>query len=122
VEQIPASEIAHWRDLVSRRTWEKSGFAEDVRVAFAVRAGAEIAAAANLTNFLGVPSDVGVLTHPKYRGKGYSSRVARAATSYAVDHHELARYRADVDDTRGQAIATSLGFEPYFQHIAITPG
>jgi RimJ/RimL family protein N-acetyltransferase len=121
VEQIDASDIAHWRELVSRRKWEKSGFAGEVPVAFAVRAGDDIAAAANLTLFRGVASDVGVLTHPKYRGKGYASRVARAAASYAVRNHELARYRADADDARAQSISTSLGFEPYFQHVAVMP-
>ncbi len=121
VEQVPASDLAGWEDLVSKKKWEASGFAEHVGVAFAIRSGDEIAAAANLTVFRGVPSDVGVLTHPKYRGKGFGSRVAKAATSYAVRSHEIARYRAEADNPRSTAIAESLGFENYFAQLAIRP-
>ncbi|HSV41523.1 MAG TPA: GNAT family N-acetyltransferase [Nocardioidaceae bacterium] len=121
VERIPASDIAHWRDVVSRRKWEASGFAEQVEVAFAMRSGDEIAAAANLTSFRGVPSDVGVLTHPKYRGKGFSSRVARAAAAYAVRNHEIARYRSDVDNLRSRSVSKALDFEDYFTQLTIQP-
>ncbi len=121
VEQIPAADIAGWRDVVSRRKWEDSGFAGEVPLAFAVRSGGDIAAAANLTVFRGVPSDVGVLTHPKHRGKGYASRVAKAATAYAVRSHGIARYRAEADNPRSRAIASSLGFEDYFEQLAIRP-
>lgn len=121
VEQIHPSDIASWQDVVSARKWEESGFAGEVPVAFAIRSGDEIAAAANLTAFRGVPSDVGVLTHPKYRGKGYATRVARAATAYAVRNHGLARYRAVEDHERSRSIARSLGFEDYLLQLAIRP-
>ena len=121
IEQLPASDISAWADVMSRRKWEESGFAGDAPVAFALRAGEEIAAASNLTLFRGVPSDVGVLTHPKHRGKGYSSRVARAATAYAVRSHDIARYRYDPDNARTRTIASSLGFEAYFEEITVRP-
>ena len=121
VEQIPASDIESWADVVSRRKWEASGFAGDVPVAFAIRAGDEITAASNLTRFRGVPSDVGVLTHPKFRGKGYSSRVARAATAYAVRSHDIARFRYDATNERSRAIAKSLGFEDHYEELVIRP-
>ena len=121
VERIPASDIAGWEDLVSRRKWEASGFAHHVEVAFAIRSGDEIAAAANLTTFRGAPSDVGVLTHPKFRGKGFSSRVARAAAAYAVRNHDIARFRSDADDARARTVSKSLEFEDYYVQVAVRP-
>ncbi|HET7735386.1 MAG TPA: GNAT family N-acetyltransferase [Nocardioidaceae bacterium] len=121
VERIAPSDIADWREVVSRKKWEASGFADHVEVAFAVRSGGELAAAANLTTFRGVPSDVGVLTHPKYRGKGFSSRVARAAAAYAVRNHGLARYRSETDNIRSRSVSKALGFEDYFEQLAIRP-
>lgn len=121
VERIHASDIDGWAEVVSRRKWEASGFADHVEVAFAIRSGHDIAAAANLTMFRGVPSDVGVLTHPKYRGKGFASRVARAAAAYAVRNHELARFRSEVDNARSRSVSKALGFEDHFEQIAIRP-
>ncbi|MFT4011123.1 MAG: GNAT family N-acetyltransferase [Nocardioidaceae bacterium] len=121
VERIVPADIADWRELVSRKKWEASGFAQQVEVAYGVRAQGDLAAASNLTLFRGVPSDVGVLTHPKYRGKGYASRVAKAATSYAVGNHEIARFRGNAEDPRSASIAEALGFEPYFDELRIVP-
>jgi GNAT superfamily N-acetyltransferase len=121
VERIDVSDVAGWQDLISRRKWEASGFAAEVPVAFGIRHHDELAAASNLTAFRGVPSDVGVLTHPKFRGKGFASRVARAATAYAVRSHDIARYRAVADNERSRAIAATLGFKGYFEELIIMP-
>lgn len=121
VEQITAADLVPWQEVVSRRKWENSGFAEDVPVAFALRHKGELVAAANLTLFDGVPCDVGMLTHPKHRGKGYSSRVARAAASYAVTSHGRARMRTQEDDPRARAVSRSLGFTDYCVQLAVVP-
>ena len=121
VEQIAFSDIAHWEDLVSAKKWEASGFAEDVTHVFGVSAGKEIAAAAILSRFLGGSSSVGVLTHPKHRGKGYSSLVAKAATAYAVRNDGIARYRYDAENSRSRAVGGSLEFEDYAEQLAIVP-
>jgi len=121
VEQIALSDIAHWEDLVSRKKWEASGFADQVSHVFAVRHGDEIAAVANLGRFLSTSSSVGVLTHPKYRGKGYSTPVTKAATAYAVRNEGIARIRYDDDNSRSRAVAQSLKFEDYARQLAIVP-
>lgn len=121
VEQVTMADLATWRDEVSRRKWENSGFAGDVPVVFALRHKGELVAAANLTLFDGVPCDVGLLTHPKHRGKGYSTRVARAATSYAVTTYGRARIRTLSDDPRARAVSAALGFEDYCEQLAVVP-
>jgi RimJ/RimL family protein N-acetyltransferase len=121
VEQIHASDVEHWRDHLSRRKWEESGFGGNVLVAFGLRVGSEIASASNLRAFRGEPADVGLLTHPKYRGKGYSVRVVRAATSYAVRNGGLARFRVPADHDRLRSIAKALDYEDYFTELVIRP-
>ena len=121
VEQIPFSDIAHWQDLVSPKKWELSGFADHVSRVFAVRSGEHIAAVAGLSSFLSTSSSVGVLTHPKYRGKGYAAPVTKAATAYAVRNEGIARYRYEEDNPRSQGVGTSLKFEDYARQLAIVP-
>src|SRR4051794_572524 len=103
IERIDPTEIADWQDHVSPRKWQASGFAGPVVEVFALRTGPNIAAAANLTTVHGSPLTVGVLTHPAHRGRGYATRVARAATAEAVARDGLARYRAEAEHARSRA-------------------
>jgi hypothetical protein len=119
VEDITAGDVAGWRDLVRTRKWEASGFGLPVRAAYGVRSNGHLAAASNRTDFLGRPVSVGVLTHPKYRGKGLSSSVARAATHHAVTDHGFARMLCELEDVRGGALVAALGFEAYCDELVI---
>lgn len=121
VERIQASDVASWAETMRRKKWESSGFSGDVPIAFGLHHRHELAAAAGLLLFRGVPSDVIVLTHPKFRGKGYSIRVARAAAAYAVSNFGLARFRYDAEAHRMESIAAALEFVPYFQQLVIVP-
>ncbi|MGH3331060.1 MAG: GNAT family N-acetyltransferase [Nocardioidaceae bacterium] len=78
-------------------------------------------AAANLTDFLGTAADVGVVVHPAHRGRGLGREVGRAATSYAVAHHGIARWRALVTNAPSREAAARLGFEPYCLQLAVRP-
>ncbi len=117
VEAVEPGAVAGWRDLVSRKKWEASGFADHPSRLFGVRDGGDLAAVAGLTDFLGVDSSVGVLTHPAHRGHGLATRVVRAATSAAVADHGLARFLAEADQHRAQTVATKLGFRPYAEQL-----
>ena len=119
VEQIVPSDIADWEGIVSRKKWEASGFAGKVKHAFAIRSGDAIAAASGLTKFMGGSSNVGVLTHPAHRGKGFATRVARAATAYAVQSEGIARFRFDADNARSRSLARALTFEAYSEQLRI---
>jgi hypothetical protein len=121
VEQVDPSAHAGLRDAVDEAEWSESGFAADVPLAFALRSGGDIAAASNLTPFRGVPTDVGVLTHPAHRGRGHRTIVARAATAYAVHRFGLARYRALATNQPSRAIAAALDYEDRFDQLAIRP-
>jgi RimJ/RimL family protein N-acetyltransferase len=90
-----------------------------VTAVFGIRSGTELAAAANLTVFHGSPPTVGVLTHPAHRGQGLATRVARTATAAAVTDHGMARYRAEANHARSQAVGRTLGFEPYCEELTV---
>lgn len=119
VERIDTAEVASWEELVSPRKWQASGFADDVVSTYGIRSAAQLAAAANLTVFRGSPPTLGVLTHPAYRGMGFATRVTRTAAAAAVSEHGLARYRAEAEHARSQAIGRTLGFEPYCEELTV---
>jgi RimJ/RimL family protein N-acetyltransferase len=119
VERIDPAEIDEWKELVTPRKWRASGFDGPVVDAFGVRVGVSIAAAANLTSFLGSPLTVGVLTHPAHRGRGHATRVARAAVAEAVLRQGLAGYRSEADHDRSRAVGRTLRFEDFCEQLTV---
>jgi RimJ/RimL family protein N-acetyltransferase len=120
VELVDARELASFRSMVDDQDWEEGGFAGDVIEVFVLReTSGQIVAAAGLTEFLGGPADVGVVVHPARRGHGFGSVVGRAATSYAVQHGGIARWRALKGNVPSRKAAAALGFEDYCRQLAI---
>ncbi|MGZ4460380.1 MAG: GNAT family N-acetyltransferase [Nocardioidaceae bacterium] len=76
-------------------------------------------AAANLTDFDGVPADVGVVTHPAARGRGLGLAVTAAAARAAIATHGLARWRALHTNRASRALARRLGFTDYGGNLAV---
>lgn len=111
------------RHAVSPEEWREGGFAEEPSLLFAVTSQAgDLTAAANLTAFGSALADVGVLTHPGHRGRGFGLLAAAGATRYSLSHSGLARWRARAGNVPSLAIARSLGFEPWCQQLAVRPG
>ncbi len=120
VRTLDAFEVAPLATRSTVEEWQESGFDGHTGVSFAVLSPeGTLLAAANLTEFDGVASDVGVLVARDARGRGLGFRVARAATSYAVREHGIARWRARTDNGASLGIATRLGFTPYCTQLAV---
>lgn len=101
--------------------WAEGGFADGASRFFALRVVGEVVAAANLSQFLDGPADIGVVVHPALRGRGLGLAVAAAATSYALEEVGVARWRARVTNAPSRAMAAALGFEDYCHQLAIRP-
>ena len=69
-----------------------------------------LVAAATLADADGPVASVGVLTHPRYRGRGHGRAVAGAATRAAVAAGAVAHYQTLDANTPSVAIARALGY------------
>ena len=102
--------------------WAESGFplepssadAETTRF-WVLREGKQIVAAGNMTEWRGLPADVGVLTHPAHRGRGFAGRLVGAMVYAALPTVGVVRYRALTSNLASLAVAQRLGFEQYGQ-------
>jgi RimJ/RimL family protein N-acetyltransferase len=103
--------------------WAESGFplqpgsadAQTTRF-WVLREGRRIVAAGNMTEWRGLPADVGVLTHPNVRGQGLATRLAGTMVADMLPTVEVARYRALATNHASLAVALRLGFESYGQN------
>lgn len=105
--------------------WNESGFPRDPRSADSATTrfwvlrdddGAAVAAG-NLTEWRGLPADVGILTAPAQRGHGHARRLVNAMMAEALPAIGIARYRALASNTASLAVARHLGFEEYGQNF-----
>lgn len=103
--------------------WAEGGFADPDGVVYGIEQEGRLAAAGNLTPFLGHPADVGLLTHPAARGRGLATRLAVRMITDALPAAGLIRYRALASNAPSLAIARSLGFAGHGQNLmARLPG
>lgn len=123
IQTTAAKDLGELRASVPAAEWAESGFAgEDAVEAWrAINGDGLTVAAANLMPFDDVPADVGVLTHPRFRGQGIALAVASTAVQHAVRHQGIARWRALTTNTRSLTLAAKLGFEQDCVQLAIRP-
>jgi GNAT superfamily N-acetyltransferase len=75
-----------------------------------IRAGGRVVAAAGYEVWGGELAQVGVLTDPRYRGRGLGTTVASAAVARAVGAGLVAQWRARPAIVGSRRIARTLGF------------
>lgn len=99
--------------------WDEGGFGDLPARRFGIYKGRALIAAGNLTEWRGSFSDVGLVTHPGYRGRGHARAVTRAMTRAALDSADVVRYRALTTNAASLAVARREGFLPYGENIAV---
>jgi RimJ/RimL family protein N-acetyltransferase len=99
--------------------WREGGFGDGSARYFGCWVAGELVAAGNLTQWRGRPSDVGLITHPAHRGRGYARRVAAHTSRVAIENAGVARYRALISNTPSIRLARSLGYVEYGRNLAI---
>lgn len=124
VQIEPGDPLLHeLRDAVGPDDWAEGGFHEDHGAApplYVLVDSGVVVAAGNLTELRrGEPGDVGLVTHPAHRARGFATAVAATMTAAWLPRVGLVRYRALVTNTASLAIATRLGFEPYGENLAV---
>jgi len=65
--------------------------------------------------------DIGVVTHPAYRGHGYACAVVSAMTAYGLSHGHVMRYRTLQANVPSLRIAHALSYQEYGLTIAVRP-
>ena len=98
--------------------WREAGF-DDPGLIFTIMERRAIVAAAHLSPWDGHLADMGFVTRPNARGRGYGTVVASAAARDAVERHGVARWRARAANAASLAVAERLGFERYGHHLLI---
>ncbi len=99
---------------------EESGIAEITSEAFVVYQGGRIIAASGWRHWPDEVAQLGVLTAPQARGRGWGRAVASAATAHALDASLLPQWRAQPEPSR--RIAHALGFREMGAQISFKLG
>ncbi|MDR6613828.1 GNAT family N-acetyltransferase [Leifsonia sp. 1010] len=118
IEVVSEHDIRLFADEVGEGEFEESGLADATRV-FGLRENGRLVAAAGLSVWMEEPSDIGVLTLPGARGRGYGRRVAVAAVNEAIALAGIVRWRSLASNAASRSLARSLGFEDRGENIGI---
>jgi L-amino acid N-acyltransferase YncA len=89
---------------------DESSITEMTSPVSVIRAGGRVVAAAGYEVWGGELAQVGVLTDPRYRGRGLGTAVASAAVARAVGAGLVAQWRARPAIVGSRRIARTLGF------------
>lgn len=128
VDEVPPSALEPLRIACGEGEWGESGFpangSAEAACTFGLWRAGTLVAAANLTPWRDRPSDIGLLTHPAHRGRGYGFALAGTVARLAVESAGIARYRALSSNTPSLRVARRLRFTGYGRNLAVrlTPG
>lgn len=121
--KVTVADLESLRLAVTDDEWNEGGFGDDAEHVWAAHAddASTIVAAGNLTEFDGMPADVGVVTHPAHRGRGLARRLTSDMTTWAMSEAgaEVVRYRALTTNHASLAVARRAGFVAYGENSAI---
>jgi len=89
---------------------DESGITEMTSPLSVVQVDGQVVAACGYEVWCGELAQVGVLTHPRFRGRGLGAAVASATVAHALAAGLVAQWRARVTIAASRRIARSLGF------------
>jgi len=113
-------ELQQFLEVNSIEEWAESGFPRIPAIAdpdttkfWIYREQGQVVAAGNMTEWRGLPADVGVLVSPVARGRGVASRLAGAMINDGLPAVGVVRYRALSTNAASLRVAERLGFVRY---------
>jgi GNAT superfamily N-acetyltransferase len=107
------------REACGEDEWAEAGFAHLEGLAYGFRQDGLMVAAGNMTGYRGVPADVGVMTHPAFRGRGLARRLVSYMTAEQLPTARVVRYRALQTNLASLAVAGLLGFVGRGENLAV---
>jgi len=122
--RVTIGDLEPLRLAVPDHEWAEGGFDVDtdhVWAAFGDDSATTIVAAGKLTEFDGRPANIGLLTHPAHRGRGFAGLLTADMTTWAISEAgaEVVRYRALTTNHASLAVARRAGFTAYGENVAI---
>jgi GNAT superfamily N-acetyltransferase len=99
--------------------WEDSGITFESPLVFGRFAEGDLAAAGTVERSSRDILNVGIITHPDHRSKGYGKEVVSALTRYGVERGGIMQYRTLESNRPSLRIARALGYQPYGRTIAV---
>lgn len=115
-----APELEEFLERNSIEDWAESGFPREPSDAdpsdtrfWLMRKQDNVVAAGNMTEWRGLPADVGVLVDPAHRGRGLAHQLTSAMLADVLPSVDVVRYRALSTNTASLAVAQRLGFQRY---------
>ncbi|WP_025156758.1 GNAT family N-acetyltransferase [Leifsonia aquatica] len=121
-ERVTPSAVAELARTVPADEIEESGVCEPDAVLFGLHSEGELAAVASLSPWAGAHTDVGILTMPVHRGRGFAREVGGAALAAAIRGAGFARWRSRDDNAASTALARRLGLAAYGRNLGIRLG
>ena len=93
--------------------WEHSGLHQGSTNTFGLFDHGMLAAAAHYLEYPSGLASLGILTHPAYRGLGYSKLVASAAAQNAFAQGRLLHFQTVLENQAARQVAVQLGCEQF---------
>jgi GNAT superfamily N-acetyltransferase len=112
-------ELGHLRRACGEDDWSEAGFADPEGMVYGLRQELVMVAAGNMTDYRAMPTDVGVVTHPGFRGRGWARRLVSHMTAEHLPTVGVVRYRALQTNLPSLAAASSLGFVARGENLAL---
>jgi GNAT superfamily N-acetyltransferase len=119
LDEADRAALAALRRAAGETAWEHSAIDPDRPPVFGRFAGGELVAAATLEGAGGAVASVGVLTHPRHRGRGHGRAVAATATRAALDSGSVAHYQTLDANAPSVAVASALGYRRDATTVAV---
>lgn len=115
--QLSAADADAWAEMQAACTdddLEEADVGLDHEAAFGCFQGRHLVALASMYTLRDGFADIGILTHPEFRGKGLGKAAVSAVCEWLLLNGRMPLYRYEVRNLGSAAIATGLGFKKYY--------
>lgn len=118
----PVQNVDLLREHCTQEEWEESGLIDMPNRVAARRPTGEVAAVAGYERWGQHLAQLGVLTDPQWRGKGYAAAAAARAAQVAQNEALVPQWRCRRDNATSLDLARRLGFEQLGSQLAVLLG